>query len=271
MVITPINFHNTYVSLFSNNYYIWFISTSTENSSLFSIEQEKLHNRYICQEHFPPESFTNIFNKIRLVSTAIPYKYKSEQKQQPSTLLGFNQNDASEQECLTISTPVNTYTHTKSDMVELVFSSPSSSLSTPRSNKSLSNKTKITDIIQMADSNLKRKCDLLEKDTHRKLILKQILKQKNKIIHNKITHISKLKKRGRCFNRYNNLKNSINSHQFSSINSKAIVTMQLKDRQRPWTLNEKNLALNLYYKSPSAYKFLRSQKVNLPGLSTIRL
>jgi hypothetical protein len=46
--------------------------------------------------------------------------------------------------------------------------------------------------------------------------------------------------------------------------------MQLKDRQRPWTLNEKNLALNLYYKSPSAYTFLRSKKVNLPGLSTIR-
>jgi hypothetical protein len=37
----------------------------------------------------------------------------------------------------------------------------------------------------MPDSNLKRKCDLLEKDTPRKLILKQ----KNKIIHNKITLI----------------------------------------------------------------------------------
>jgi hypothetical protein len=48
------------------------------------------------------------------------------------------------------------------------------------------------------------------------------------------------------------------------------MTMQLKDRQYPWTLNENNLASNLYYKSPSAYKFLRSQKVNLPGLPTIR-
>jgi len=46
--------------------------------------------------------------------------------------------------------------------------------------------------------------------------------------------------------------------------------MQLKDRCRPWTLNEKNLALNLYYKSPTAYTFLRTQKVNLPGPSTIR-
>jgi hypothetical protein len=46
--------------------------------------------------------------------------------------------------------------------------------------------------------------------------------------------------------------------------------MQLKYRRRPWILNEKNLALNLYYKSPTAYKFVRTQKVNLPGPSTIR-
>lgn len=54
-------------------------------------------------------------------------------------------------------------------------------------------------------------------------------------------------------------------HNFSSINSKAVVTIQLKDNRRPWTSNEKNLVLNLYYKSPTSYKFLRSQKVNLPG------
>jgi len=29
--------------------------------------------------------------------------------------------------------------------------------------------------------------------------------------------------------------------------------MQLKDGCRSWTLNEKNLILNLYYKSPTAY------------------
>lgn len=49
-----------------------------------------------------------------------------------------------------------------------------------------------------------------------------------------------------------------------------MITMQLKD-QRPWTLNEKFLvALHLYYKSPTAYAFLRSQNVNLPGPSTFR-
>lgn len=46
--------------------------------------------------------------------------------------------------------------------------------------------------------------------------------------------------------------------------------MQLKSKTRSWTAKEKNLALSLYYKSPSAYKFLRLQKVNLSVPSTIR-
>lgn len=117
----------------------------------------------------------------------------------------------------------------------------------------------------MPSPSLKRKYDLIEIDTPRKFNLKQKIKQKNKI-----THISKLKNRVSSLITRNNFKNSVNMHNFSSKNSKAIVTMQLKDRRRPWTLNEKKLALNLYYKSPTAYKFLRSQKVNLPGPSTIR-
>jgi len=229
---------------------------------LFSVEPDKLHNRYICQEHFPPESFIQNFIQNRLTDTAIPYNYKSEA--QPSTSLCFDQNDKSEQEYNILkSTPTKTYIRSKSDMVELVFPSPPSMFSTPQ-------KIKITNIIDMPSPNLKRKSDLIEIDTPRKINLKQKLKLKNKLIHNKISHISKLKKRVNTFNTHNNVKNSINMHNFPSINSKAIVTMQLKDRRRPWTLNEKNLALNLYYKSPTAYKFLRTQKVNLPGPSTIR-
>lgn len=221
-----------------------------------------MHNRYICQEHFPPESFNNFSDKNRLISTAIPYNYFNTSEQQPCTSSNLNQNHNFKHESIKISTPTKTYNHTKSDMVELVFPSPTSILTTTQ-------KAKITNIINMPSPNLKRNCDSIETDTPRKLKLKQKLQQKNKIIHNKIVHISKLKKKG-SFNTRNSFKNSINMHKFSSLNSKAIVTMQLKDRRRPWTLNEKQLALNLYYKSPAAYKFLRSQKVNLPGLSTIR-
>ncbi|XP_022166524.1 uncharacterized protein LOC111031047 [Myzus persicae] len=46
--------------------------------------------------------------------------------------------------------------------------------------------------------------------------------------------------------------------------------MQLRNKQIPWTLEEKNLALTLFYKSPTAYNFLRLQNINLPAPSTIR-
>ncbi|KAL4153780.1 hypothetical protein QTP88_001613 [Uroleucon formosanum] len=238
---------------------IWIIHSG--NTSLFSVDPDKLHNRYICQEHFPPESFVQNFTQNRLIDTAIPYNYQS--KTQPSISSDINQNDESQHEYNIMSTKTKTYTCSKPDMVELVSPSPSSTFSTPQ-------KIKITNIIDMPSPNLKRKSDLIEIDTPRKIKLKQKLKLKNKLIHNKITQISKLKKRVNTFKTHNNVKNSINMYKFPSINSKAMVTMQLKDRSHPWSLNEKKLALNLYYKSPTAYKFLRSQKVNLPGPSTIR-
>lgn len=172
-------------------------------------------------------------------------------------LLGLNdvnQNNEPDEDNLKVSTPIKTYTRTRSDIVELIFPSPSSNISSPL-------KTKITDIIQMPSPNLKRKSKSIEEDTPKKLKLKE----KNKTIHNKITHISKLKKKVSRFNMSRNLNSLLCSHQFPSNNSKAMVTMQLKNKRRPWSIIEKNLALGLFYKSPTAYKFLRLQKVNLPG------
>lgn len=222
--------------------------------NLFTIDNKKLHNRYICQEHFPPDSFTNRRKKNRLLNSAIPYQYGSEE--QLSMSLNF---DVFEQDNFNNTT--QTYTHSNPEIVELVLPTPI--------------KTKVTDEIQMPNINLKRKypwkydsfvTENCYTDTPRKLKLKQ----KRKGIHNKITLASKLKQINGSFNMRNNLKKLVNSFNFCSISSKALVTMQLKDRCRPWTLNEKNLALNLFYKSPIAYKFLLSQKVNLPGPSTIR-
>lgn len=95
------------------------------NTSLFSIEPENLHKKYICQEHFPPESFMNAFIKQRLISTAVPFEYKSEE--QPSTSSAPQNGDD-----FITSTPTKTYTHNKSDIVELVFPSPPSLFSTPQ-------------------------------------------------------------------------------------------------------------------------------------------
>jgi len=48
------------------------------------------------------------------------------------------------------------------------------------------------------------------------------------------------------------------------------INLMLKNKRRIWTNYEKKLSLNLFYKSPTAYKFLRLQKVNLLAPSTIR-
>lgn len=53
------------------------------------------------------------------------------------------------------------------------------------------------------------------------------------------------------------------------MNSKAIMTMQvLHKNRRPWKKTEKNLSL--YYKSPSAYVYMRKNGIILPSESTVR-
>jgi DNA transposase THAP9 len=47
--------------------------------------------------------------------------------------------------------------------------------------------------------------------------------------------------------------------------------MQINDKLRkPWNSEEKKLSLALYYKSPSTYKYMRRNKITLPGESTVR-
>jgi len=49
------------------------------------------------------------------------------------------------------------------------------------------------------------------------------------------------------------------------------MTMQvLHKNRRPWTKTEKNLALSLYYKPPSAYIYMRKNGIILPSESTVR-
>jgi len=72
------------------------------------------------------------------------------------------------------------------------------------------------------------------------------------------------------FKNRNQLNNLISTHNFPSNNSRAIVTMQFRNKRRQWTTEEKNLALTMFYKSPATYNFLRLQNLNLPGPSTVR-
>lgn len=53
--------------------------------------------------------------------------------------------------------------------------------------------------------------------------------------------------------------------------AKNFVKMQLFHKKRSnWNLSEKEIALSIFYKSPSCYKFLRSKGIVLPGITTIQ-
>lgn len=59
--------------------------------------------------------------------------------------------------------------------------------------------------------------------------------------------------------------------KFPSVNSKALISMQLVHKKRkPWSIDEKKVALSLYYKSSSTFKYMRRNGIVLPGESTVR-
>lgn len=102
---------------------------------------------------------------------------------------------------------------------------------------------------------LQEKLNYLRRQLKRKRsIIKYLKKQKNKNNTKKI-----------------NIQEFFNLSQFPSINSKAIMTMQMLHKNRkPWTKEEKKIALSIYYKSPSTYKYMRRHGIVLPGESTVR-
>jgi hypothetical protein len=147
--------------------------------------------------------------------------------------------------------------HSTSDVKELIFSSPI--MTTP--------KRRIENIIDMPCPNLKINC--CDDDTPRKKKLKVQLQNQSTKSKNKRSRISKLKRSLQMFKIRNDVSKVINTFPFPSVNSKALVTMQIKKNHRPWPQEEKQLSIFLFYKSPAAYNFLKLQNVNLPGTSTI--
>ncbi|KAI4455755.1 hypothetical protein MML48_9g00000296 [Holotrichia oblita] len=100
--------------------------------------------------------------------------------------------------------------------------------------------------------------------------LKLQLQRSSRNLQNKRAQISKLKQRLRFSKKYSSIENILNLQKFASNSSKVLTKMQFKTKRRAWTTDEKKFALTFYYKSPAAYRFLRSQKVILPGITTIK-
>lgn len=69
----------------------------------------------------------------------------------------------------------------------------------------------------------------------------------------------------------NVVRNFFNKTKFRSKNSKALTMMQvLHKKRKPWSPQEKKIALSLYYKSPSTYNYMRKSGIILPGKSTVK-
>ncbi|KAE9521917.1 hypothetical protein AGLY_017724 [Aphis glycines] len=152
--------------------------------------------------------------------------------------------------------PKKDYTKVRNtECVELVFPSPSKYTTTD-----------ISDIIDMPSPiTPKSKQNYnMNNDTPRKKKLKQKIFTQQHQMQNKKKQISKLKNRINNLKNRNHLNNLISSHKFRSNHLRAI----LRNKRRQWTIEEKNLALTMFYKSPATYNFLRLQNLNLPGPST---
>lgn len=107
--------------------------------------------------------------------------------------------------------------------------------------------------------------------------LKKLVVHQKKLLMSKRVTICKLKKNlisSKLQSKHNKSVNFMNLLKFPSQDSKTFVGMQISHHNmstKPWSQKEQQFALSLFYKSPSAYKFLRnSKKITLPSLTTIK-
>ena len=64
------------------------------------------------------------------------------------------------------------------------------------------------------------------------------------------------------------IKEFLDAHHCTNPVSRAMVTLQLRKGNRRFTKDEKDLAKQFYYYSPSAYKYMRKAGVELPAISS---
>lgn len=115
------------------------------------------------------------------------------------------------------------------------------------------------------------------KNDDKKIIMKNRLLQKKLrkmkiLLKEKQMIINRFKKNNKTnMTKKTNINQFFQTTKFPSLNSKALISMQLIHKKRkPWSINEKKVALSLYYKSPSTYKYMRKNGIVLPGESTVR-
>lgn len=219
------------------------------NALLDNLSIDELHKRFICECHFCVNDFVNPELKSRLKSTAVPFNY--------------NQCDQYKQQ---IELPeIKTY---GPQVTQKMHNPVEVSDESSESEEWVKKLTELPQSIPGPSNRCSSKQELLMKN---KTIdkLKKKLSEKNKIIIAQRSKIFRLKHSLNKMKLAYKTKADLTNFNFAMEYSEALVRMQMKKKHRKWYSDEKKLSLILYYKSPSAFKYLRRMIV-LPSVSTVK-
>ena len=212
----------------------------------------------MCEAHFVEADFKTP-KKRYLKDTCFP--------------IPFQNSDASNEFPLKVLTPTKTYSRKKSlpiiDADESMEEIDFNQLPTPTytSNQATPNQNKTN-----VEKQFNFKNDFTIPDTPKKRQLKkQITFQSCKLA----SYRKKISRLNREIKKQRDLKCNLPSLLVTamaclSVAAKTFVGMQLRVKRRTFTDDEKDFSISFYYKSPSAYRFLRQQGILLPSVSSIR-
>lgn len=271
------------------------------NTDLLHLNETDLYKKRICEHHFVKNNFTSS-SQQKLKKSAVPQMFTVNEKDTlhvtTPTITYQKKQLCQLSPCVVVtkrklSTPTNSSLSKMNSPFKMTLSpektihvlTPSISQKL-QSSFSTDNTPDITPrtktIIQKAidfPSPIKPK-QLFPVSTSSTNILnklRKVIAHQKKLLMSKRVMISKLKKHLislKLQNKHNKNVQFMNLLHFPSEDSKTLVGMQVSHKQlstKPWSQKEKQFALSLFYKSPSAYKFLRnSKKIILPGLTTIK-
>ncbi|KAL4107120.1 hypothetical protein QTP88_018552 [Uroleucon formosanum] len=219
-----------------------------------ALSPKRLKRKYICSEHFGKNEYINPHaTKSRLMPNAVPKKYLNVKNKSPKSW-SWNVEDSPIAEM-----PVNETIDTTPVKLIRNRAVMNSDMPSPVKTTKSTNTTLIKSPTKLALKN-----NILQEKLNR---IRRLLKQKRTIIKS-----LKAKMNNNTAKKDINIVTKFfNQAQFPSINSKALINMQIMHKKRkPWSKAEKKLALAIYYKSPSTYKYMKKNGIILPGESTVR-
>lgn len=227
---------------------------------MVGLSSEELKRRYICENHFTNDSYINKTLRNRLIATAVPQSYRGrQQSEEEASPKRKREDEASLPGPSKVKTVYRgavkqkhkTYIKDEQEF-ELV--------ETDEETRWLQNITNLPTQSPPASMQERTSSSSLQE----KKLLKTIQRQK-KVISTKRRQVTRLRRKASL-----TVEQQLRKFSFKTPASKILVEMQLGPKQRRvWPIDHKKFALALYYKSPSAYKFLYN-KIVLPSPYTVQ-